>query len=351
MPGLKHIIQQHPLIVGTTTVIISVVVLGLTWFSTTQNQESSTNTSAASDRYAVQSVDLPVASLSPSELSSVQSLSINGQLNVNNSLVLSPSSRPASPVRGQLYYDGASNTISYFDGTIFTSVADSVGQSAQDSRIDQVEQEVGTLRATAPTVPGDMALLGANNTFSGTNLFDGSITANGLYVSAAAQVAQNLLVGGSTTISQSLAVNGATTLGATSISSLVLSTTLPVSSGGTGTNSFATNGVVIGNGTDALGTVSAAASDLCLISTAGAPEFKPCPGGVGSGVNSLNGLYGSLTLANATATGSTVTIDNASTSAKGLAQFNASNFSVVGGVVTPYKICQQALRRPLAHLR
>ena len=333
MPGLKHIIQQHPLIVGTTTVIISVVVLGLTWFSTGQNQEGSANNSAASDRYAVQSVDLPVASLSPSELSSVQSLSINGQLNVNNSLVLSPSSRPASPVRGQLYYDGASNTISYFDGTVFTSVADSVGQSVQDSRIDQVEQEVGTLRATAPTLPGDIALLGANNTFSGTNLFDGSITANGLYVSAAAQVAQNLLVGGSTTISQSLAVNGATTLGATSISSLVLSTTLPVSSGGTGTNSFVANGVVIGNGTDALGTVSAAASDLCLISTAGAPEFKPCPGGVGSGVNSLNGLYGSLTLANATAAGSTVTIDNASTSAKGLAQFNASNFSVIGGVV------------------
>lgn len=149
-------------------------------------------------------------------------------------------------------------------------------------------------------------------------MFDGSVTTNGLYVNAAAQVAQSLLVGGSTTVSQSLTVNGAATLGATSISSLVLSTTLPVTSGGTGVGSFSANGVVIGNGTNPLGVVSAGAADLCFMSTSGAPEFKPCPGGVGSGVNSLNGLYGSLSIANATAAGSTVTINNASTSAKGL---------------------------------
>lgn len=333
MPGLKHIIQQHPLTVGITTAIISVVALGSVWFFVAQNQQEDITNAAASERYAVQSVDLPVKSLSPSELSSVQSLSINGQLNVNNSLILSPSSRPSSPVKGQLYYDGTSNTIAYYDGTVFTSVADSVGQSAQDTRINQVEQEVVTLRNTASVVPADIALLGSNNTFSGTNLFDGSISTNGLYVNAAAQVAKNLLVGGSTTVSQSLTVNGAATLGATSISSLVLSTTLPVTSGGTGVGSFSANGVVIGNGTNPLGSVSAGAADLCFMSTSGAPEFKPCPGGVGSGVNSLNGLYGSLSIANATAAGSTITINNASTNAKGLAQFNATNFSVTGGVV------------------
>jgi WD40 repeat protein len=333
VPGLKHIIQQHPFAIGITTAIISVVALGSVWFFVAQNKQEDVTNAAASERYAVQSVDLPVKSLSPSELSSVQSLSINGQLNVNNSLILSPSSRPSSPVKGQLYYDGTSNTIAYYDGTVFTSVADSVGQSVQDTRINQVEQEIVTLRNTAPAIPADIALLGSNNTFSGTNLFDGSITANGLYVNAAAQVAQNLLVGGSTTVSQSLTVNGAATLGATSISSLVLSTTLPVTSGGTGVGSFSANGVVIGNGTNPLGSVSAGAADLCFMSTSGAPEFKPCPGGVGSGVNSLNGLYGSLSIANATAAGSTITINNASTSAKGLAQFNATNFTVTGGVV------------------
>lgn len=333
MSGLKYIIKKHPLTVGITTAVISVVALGLAWFFLAQNHRGDVTEASASDRYAVQSVNLPVKSLSPSELSSVQSLSINGQLNVNNSLILSPSSRPSRPVKGQLYYDGASNSLSYYDGTVFTSIADSVGQSVQDTRINQVEQQVAMLRNATPAIPADIALLGSNNTFSGTNLFDGSIRTTGLYVNAAAQVAENLLVGGSTTVGQSLTVNGAATLGATSISSLVLSTALPVTSGGTGVGSLVKNGVIIGNDTDALGAVSAGAADLCFMSTSGAPEFKPCPGGVGSGVNSLNGLYGSLSIANANASGTTVTINDAGTGAKGLAQFNATNFSVTGGVV------------------
>lgn len=53
----------------------------------------------------------------------------------------------------------------------------------------------------------------------------------------------------------------------------------------------------------------------------------------GAGVTSLNGLSGILNLANATGAGSTVTIDDASTTVKGIAQFNPTNFGVVGGVV------------------
>ena len=53
----------------------------------------------------------------------------------------------------------------------------------------------------------------------------------------------------------------------------------------------------------------------------------------GGGVTLLNGLAGALTVANATAAGSTITINDASTSAKGLAQFNTTNFTAAGGII------------------
>jgi len=51
------------------------------------------------------------------------------------------------------------------------------------------------------------------------------------------------------------------------------------------------------------------------------------------GVTSLQGTTGDLTLSNATLLGTTITIDDASTSAKGIASFNNTNFSVVTGDV------------------
>src|SRR5690606_24629755 len=51
------------------------------------------------------------------------------------------------------------------------------------------------------------------------------------------------------------------------------------------------------------------------------------------GVASLNGETGALTLANASGSSGTITINDASTAQKGIAQFNSTNFSVAGGVV------------------
>lgn len=310
MPGFKTFIRNHTVVFGTITVLIALGAIGVAWLvlgqSTTARQNQTPSTAA---RYNVQSVKLKATELTPQELSSVQSLSINGQLNVNNSIVLSPINQPTRPLKGQLYFDNGRNSLTYYDGSTFNSVADDQTQARQDDRIATLEQQLSDVRGNLPVQPADAALLGANNTFSGTNLFSGSLTAQGLRVS------------------------GASVLGATTISSLALSTPLPVTSGGTGTNSLTSNGVVIGNGISGLGTVSSSGADLCLISTTGAPEFKPCPGGVGSGVNSVNNLYGSLIVANATASGATITINDASTSTKGIAQFNSANFSVTNGVV------------------
>ncbi len=140
---------------------------------------------------------------------------------------------------------------------------------------------------------------------------------------------------GSQTLADSLLSESGSTVtvtGSLSVTSgLTLGTALSLANGGTGTTALTANGVVIGQGSSALTTVSTVTSGQCLVSTAGAPAFATCPGS--GGVSSLNGLSGALTIANSTAAGSTVTLNDASTSQKGIAQFNSTNFSASGGTV------------------
>jgi hypothetical protein len=72
----------------------------------------------------------------------------------------------------------------------------------------------------------------------------------------------------------------------------------------------------------------------CLQSNgAGALTFTSCTGGAGGGVTSLNSQTGVVNIANATASAGVVTLNDASTTGKGIAQFNSTNFSVASGVV------------------
>ncbi|HKX72477.1 MAG TPA: hypothetical protein VJM32_00505 [Candidatus Saccharimonadales bacterium] len=113
--------------------------------------------------------------------------------------------------------------------------------------------------------------------------------------------------------------------------SLALSTALTVGNGGTGATALAANGVVIGQGSGALTAVTAGGSGLCFMSTGGAPAFQACPGG--ASVLSVNGLTGALNVANATGSGTTITLNDASTAQKGIAQFNATNFTAASGII------------------
>lgn len=403
----------------------------------------------ASKRYS--NTTIPLGSISGASggvsLQNGQTLSINGQLNVNNSLVIAPTTQPSGAVTGQLYYDQASNQLAYYNGTKFVNVlsgnaSDFAGVKTVGGQAGDVSLTGGsgiavngttfsntgvlTLQGEAGNVTlaggpgivvngttlsssgvlslggqnGDIAI-GAGLGMSGnslrntgiisatglgsitvTNDGNGNITIDGPGGSGSGTVsspggtagkiakftgvqtiADSLLsddgttvtvggalhVTGTVTLDTPLAVTsggtgannaatartnlGAATRGANSdITSITgLTTALSVSQGGTGVGTLATNGVVIGNGTSGLTSVVAGASGLCLTSTAGAPTWQVCPGS--GGVTSVDGLSGVLTIANSTGTGSTITIDDASTSGKGIASFNATNFLVSAGSV------------------
>jgi hypothetical protein len=296
-----------------------------------QKDPETTNQAAIqpSQTYNVQDIDLGQLATSGSlDLATSQSLSVNGQLRTNNSLVLAPISQPVGATMGQVYYDADGGVIAYYNGARFIDLAGTDQVDQVLSQIKQVESKIPTV----PALPGDITLLGGNNNYSGQNLFGSGLTTNGARVNGDLAT-NNIVVTNATKLQGSLTVDGNTTLGSTTISNLLLNSPLAVGSGGTGSTSFTTNGVVIGQGTNALTTVSASAAGQCLMSTTGAPVFQACPGGVGSGVNSLNGIMGDVSIANASSSGSVITMDNATTATKGMASFNGSNFSVTDGAV------------------
>lgn len=404
----------------------------------------------ASQRYG--NTSIPLASLNGSTGLSVQnteSLSVNGQLNVNNSLVIAPAARPKNAVTGQLYFDQTSNELSYFNGTEFVPLTKSTpapniplsvsslgsatgavalgsglnmnGQTLSNTGVLTLQGEAGNVSlvagsgiAVSGTTLSNTGLLSLGNHngdislgsglgFSGNQLRNtgiisaigsGTITVtndgNGNIVidspnsggagsgtvaspggtsgkiakfTGVQTIADSLLsddgttvtiggalhVTGTVTLNTALSVtNGGTgastaagarsSLGAaasganTDITSLSgLTTALTVAQGGTGVGTLPTNSVLIGNGTSGLTSTVAGAAGLCLISTAGAPAFATCPGS--GGVASVDGLTGALTIANTTTAGSTITLNDASTSSKGIASFNATNFLVSAGSV------------------
>jgi hypothetical protein len=129
------------------------------------------------------------------------------------------------------------------------------------------------------------------------------------------------------TFSASTTFNGTTTIG-----NLVLSAPLGVGSGGTGLANVPAQGVLYGQGGGTLAAAVPAGAGLCLLSGASDVSWGVCGGG-GAGVASVNGQTGVLTIANATGSGGTITLGDATTAAKGIASFNATNFSVAGGAV------------------
>ncbi len=112
---------------ATSSALAIIVLIGLTTFVLSSfNRHSSTppiNASEPTSKYNNESVPLQGLKVSNQlEIGEADHLAVNGQLQVNDTLILSPTNVPTSPVPGEIYYSQATNQPYYFNGTQFISL-------------------------------------------------------------------------------------------------------------------------------------------------------------------------------------------------------------------------------------
>lgn len=196
-----------------------------------------------------------------------RSLAVNGSLKANDAFILTPQAQPAQATAGQMYFDSSSNQLAYYNGTKFVSLgtAQVLSLTSGTPTLTIVNDGSGnlTIRNTAVvtsnkgTVTSSGGTAGRIAKFTGVqNLEDSLLSDNGTLI----------------TVNGDLSVTGG----------ISLSSPLSVANGGTGTATLTANGVLTGNGTGAITSVTAAGAGLCLLSNVGAPSFQACPGGVGA---------------------------------------------------------------------
>lgn len=352
------------------------------FFLTNRNSDNEKSAHVPAGKYAT--IEIPLGEFVTGKdlaLTGAPNVTINGSLLLTSGLSITPSLQPTGARAGQIYYDRNTQQLAYFNGEVFvfltgapvaTGVQSLGGATGQLTLGDGLTITNNQLSSTA--AGGVLSIQGENGdvvftagpgiTINGTNfsntgvvsiaagspnvtvsndeqgnitiaveepiLGTGTVTSSGgtagtVPVFTAAQNIEDSIItqsGLTVTISGDLSVV---------TGGLSLSNALTVSNGGTGATSLAANGVLVGQGTSAITSVATGTPGLCLLSSAGVPTWAACPSA--SGVNSLNGLTGALNIANAGAAGSTITIDDASTTAKGIASFNSTNFTASGGAI------------------
>jgi hypothetical protein len=213
--------------------------------------------------------DLSETNLTPIGITNDQKLTVNAALQLNGGLSLAPVALPTTASPGTLVFESTTNTLQYYNGNSFVAIETSPPLAGSPGRVTSFQGLQGNVSLTA----------GQGITISGTT------------ISATPQ-------------------------------------TVPTVPTGIITNLLGSNGITItrtpNSDTATISLPTAASPGLCLVSTITAPIFTACTSG---GVSSLNSQFGAINIANATGASNTITLDNASTTTKGIAQFNNINFT------------------------
>jgi hypothetical protein len=329
------------LVVGTST---GVIVFG--------RLHARGNEAALQTSQQFASKNLSVGDLSSDDAKQIQQatkLNVNGQVQLEGTLVLSPSSAPSAPTSGQLYFDKVSGSLKYYNGKAFVTL----GQQQSVTSLGGISGDValsgdfllsgGRLSLAAgvkqqPATVGVTSFQGQNGAVTlsaggGVSISGTTITNTGVLSVAGGNGLQISGPSGAVTISLPQAIGSTST---PTFGGLQLTSALTVANGGTGLNTVTSNQLLLGAAGNTITQLANGSAGLCLVSNGAgsAPSFQSCSG-VGGSVTDVNGLSGSVTIANATTGGSTITINNAAAdgATKGLAAFNATNFTAAAGVI------------------
>lgn len=224
----------------------------------------------------------------------IRSLVVSGPLKVDDDFVLSPQTQPLQPVGGQMYYDQTTNLLNYYNGTQFVALTgglQSITSTSQQLTITDDGSGNLTVTAATPTTTTTASTSGSTGTVTSSGG-----TAGRIAKFTGAQNLENSILSETGTI---VTLNGDLTVAG----SLGLGAPLSVVNGGTGAAALAANGVLIGNGTSALTSVTAAGAGQCLLSTVGTPVFATCPSSSGGGGSTTAFVQGGNSFAATTTLG------------------------------------------------
>lgn len=273
-------------------------------------------------------------------------VAIKGELEVNRSLTIAPSDRPDNARSGQIYFDNQESAFLYFDGQDFrriatdsqlgaalsqTQTAIAASEGALTSQLTNTLSEqnayIDSVVRSLQQASGDVTLLSGDG-----------ITVNGLQIVNSGvtrlQGTPNQILVSNNTGDITLSLPQDIHPGAEpTFSGINLGTALSVDSGGSGSTSInlQSGGIIYYDGQRFVTTDPPTDPGLCFVSGVTAANFVSCGTLDFGGVTSINSLQGAITVSNADASGSTITIHSANQSRSGLLTATNQN---IGGLKT-----------------
>ncbi len=144
-PQESQFLDSHPLmhfnklafLISTVAVAVIVVIGGTAALLNNLHSKKSGQNNAQTNGYAVKRLSLQgIGSPGQLQVGRAEYLTVNGQLKVSNTLVLTPTVVPSSATAGQIYYDKTDNILYYFNSTKFVGLAtsDSIANLGDVSR-------------------------------------------------------------------------------------------------------------------------------------------------------------------------------------------------------------------------
>ena len=265
MPSLYQF-NRRALLISMATVITIMLIVGLAFGYSLLKDANAKDVTSKEGSYSVGSVSVNgVENDQLKVVTSSETLAVNGQLQVKNTLVLSPSGAPTNPTAGQVYYDKITNTPYYYNGTAFVAIATSISG-----------------------VSGSLSLGG------GLSLVNSTIVNSGVISIQGQSGAVNFASG------PGIAINGSTISNSGVLGISANSNQLAITSSGGNTQisivGIQPGGVLVGTTGNGISTVLPGGPGECLVSDgSNLPAFSSCTGA--GGVTSLDAGNGALTSA------------------------------------------------------